>query len=123
MRLAFTSILGLAFLGLTACAAPQGQPVPETARLSAQVLTLVLSDGTVCQANWADAPTGRLEPCGPGYGYSVRVIENPNVLRQIWTGLATALGAEGMVPPLAEVVITDPAGVDKVFASPPPVSE
>ena len=69
------------------------------------------------------APVGRLESCGPGFGYAVREIENPNILRQTWTGITTALAAEGAVPPMAEVVITDPAGVDVVFASPPPVHE
>jgi hypothetical protein len=46
-------------------------------------------------------------------------VENPNILRQLFTGLVTALGAEGVSPPLAEVVITDPAGMDRVFVSPP----
>jgi hypothetical protein len=105
---------------LAACVAPQ-TPRPQAARLSAEVLTLTLSDGTICRARWAEAGgAGRLEPCGPGYGYSVRVIENPNLLRQIWTGLTGALGAEGAVPPMAEVVITDAMGRDHVFVSPPP---
>ncbi|MFN4154791.1 MAG: hypothetical protein ACK4HF_09060 [Paracoccaceae bacterium] len=111
-------------LALAGCvSAVPGHPVPQAASLSAEVLTLTLSDGTVCRANWAMAPVGRFERCGPGYGYAVRVIDNPNILRQIWTGLTSALGAEGLVAPLAEVVITDPAGVDRVFASPPPVKE
>lgn len=109
-------------LALAACSAPiLGHPVPQSARLSAEVLTLTLSDGTVCRAEWAMAPVGRMEGCGPGYGYSVRVVQNPNILRQLFTGLTTTLGAEGAVPPMAEVVITDPAGVDRVFVSPPPV--
>jgi hypothetical protein len=49
------------------------------------------------------------------------VVENPNILRQLFTGLTEALGAEGAVPPMAEVTITDPAGVDRVFVSPPRV--
>ena len=111
-------------LVLAGCvSAVPGNPVPESARLSNEVLTLVLSDGTVCRADWVTAPVGRMDGCGPGYGYAVRVIDNPNILRQIWTGLTTALGAEGAVSPLAEVVITDPAGVDRVFASPPPVRD
>ncbi len=108
---------------LAGCALPPGPPQPQSARLSATVLTLVLSDGTVCRANWNVAPVGRFETCGPGYGYAVQVVQNPNILRQIWAGLALALGAEGAVPPLAQVVITDPAGVDHVFASPPPPPE
>ncbi|MFN7224323.1 MAG: hypothetical protein ACK4MS_09915 [Paracoccaceae bacterium] len=111
-------------LALAGCAgAVTGAPVPQSARLSAEVLTLTLSDGTVCRTNWAAAPVGRLDRCGPGYGYAVRVIENPNILRQIWTELTTALGADGAVAPLAEVVITDPAGIDRVFASPPSSTE
>ena len=117
MRFAIIPLLALA-----ACSAPlTGQPVPQAARLSAEVLTLTLSDGTVCRADWAMAPVGRMEGCGPGFGYAVRVIDNPNLLRQLFTGLTTALGADGAVPPMAEVVITDPAGVDRVFVSPPPV--
>ncbi len=105
-----------------ACAGPLSpNPAPQAARLSAEVLTLTLSDGTVCRAQWATAPDGRFDSCGPGFGYSVRVVENPNILRQLFTSLSTALGAEGAVPPMAEVVITDPAGVDRVFVSPPPV--
>lgn len=105
---------------LAACVAP-GTPVPQAARLSQEVLTLTLSDGTICRARWAEAGgAGRLDPCGPGYGYSVRVVENPNILRQLFTGLTGALGAEGHVPPMAEVVITDAMGRDHVFVSPPP---
>lgn len=115
------------FLGLmllAGCAGLPGNPTPQAARLSAEVLTLTLSDGTVCRADWAAAGgAGRLEPCGPGYGYAVRVVENPNLLRQLFTGLTEALGAEGAVPPMAEVAITDAAGVDRVFVSPPPVEE
>lgn len=112
-------------LALTAaCAGPlPGQPMPQEARLSTTTLTLVLSDGTVCRADWVAAPVGRMEACGPGYGYAVRVIENPNLLRQMWTALTSALGAEGAVAPLAEVVITDPSGIDTSFVSPPPVPE
>jgi hypothetical protein len=108
-------------LALAACSAPMlGHPVPQSARLSAEALILTLSDGTVCRAEWPMAPVGRMEGCGPGYGYAVRVVENPNLLRQLFTGLTTALGAEGAVAPMAEVVITDPAGADRVFVSPPP---
>lgn len=114
----------IAALALAGCAALQTGPVPQAARLSAEVLTLTLSDGTVCRANWAVAGgAGRLEPCGPGYGYAVTVVENPNILRQLFTGLTEALGAEGTVAPMAEVVITDAMGRDHVFVSPPPPAE
>jgi hypothetical protein len=111
----------LILMALAGCATVPGNPQPQAARLSAEVLTLTLTDGTVCRADWAAAGgAGRLEPCGPGYGYAVRVVDNPNILRQLFTGLTEALGADGAVPPMAEVTITDPAGVDRVFVSPPP---
>jgi hypothetical protein len=106
---------------LAGCAALETTPVPQSARLSSEVLTLTLSDGTVCRAAWAEAGgAGRFENCGPGFGYAVDVVENPNLLRQLFTGLTEALGAEGAVPPMAEVVITDATGRDHVFVSPPP---
>jgi len=106
---------------LAGCALPGGGVEPREARLSPSVLTVSLSNGTVCRADWAAAGgVGRLEPCGPGFGYAVRVVDNPNILRQLFTGLTEALGADGAVPPMAEVTITDPAGVDRVFVSPPP---
>ncbi len=102
------------------CSALDTGPVPQTARLSPDVLTLTLSDGTICRADWVAAPVGRLEDCGPGFGYVVQVVEDPNLLRQLFTGLTKALGADGHVPPMAEVVITDAMGRDHVFVSPPP---
>lgn len=111
-------MIGLLVLG--GCAMGQATPLPQSARLSAEVLTLTLTDGTVCRADWAAAGgAGRFEECGPGYGYAVHVVENPNILRQLFTGLAEALGGEGAVPPMAEVVITDATGRDHVFVSPP----
>jgi hypothetical protein len=109
-------------LALGGCAALQATPVQQSARLSADVLTLSLTDGTICRARWAEAGgAGRFDDCGPGFGYAVNVVENPNILRQLFTGLAEALGAEGTVAPMAEVVITDAMGRDHVFVSPPPV--
>lgn len=108
---------------LAGCAVPSGGAGPAEARLSQDRLTLVLSDGTTCRADWRSAPTGRFETCGTGFDYEVREVANPNLLRQIWVELTRAISAEGAVPPLAEVVITDAAGRKTVFASPPPVSE
>lgn len=121
MRLAMIPAFALV-VSVAACVPPMtDHPVAQAARLSADTLTLTLSNGTVCRAAWAAEPVGRLENCGPGFGYAVRVVENPNILRQLFTGLTTALGAEGAVPPMAEVVITDPSGNDTTFISPPPV--
>ncbi|MGB4827584.1 MAG: hypothetical protein WBP18_09995 [Paracoccaceae bacterium] len=108
---------------VAACAAPIGTPVPQAARLTDRVLTLSLSDGTRCTVDWAAVPAGRMPACGPGYGYAVHVEDRPNILRQLAQGLMLALGAEGVLAPMAEVVITDPAGSDWVFTSPQKAGE
>lgn len=111
----------LVVLALGGCSGLGAPPVPQAARLSAAELVLTLSDGTICRADWAaQGGVGRFQDCGPGFGYAVEVVENPNLLRQIFTGLTEALGAEGLAPPMAEVVITDATGRDHVFVSPPP---
>jgi hypothetical protein len=110
----------LPVLLLSACAALPGTPVPQEVRLSETEMVLRLSDGTRCVADWQAAPVGRLEACGPGYGYAVTVADRPNFLRQLADGLVLAAGLQGVLAPVAEVVITDPAGIDHVFRSPPP---
>jgi hypothetical protein len=115
---------GLAVVAVLAgCGLPGGGVEPQAARLSSEVLTVNLSDGTVCRAEWAAAGgAGRLEPCGPGFDYRVTLVERPNLLRQFWTALTRALGAEGVVAPMGKVEITD--GVEVwTFASPPPVKD
>lgn len=111
----------LPVLLLAACTAPVGNPVPQEVRLTGTELALRLSDGTLCKADWQATPVGRLEACGPGYGYGVKVEDSPNVPRRIVEGLVLALGGKGVLRPMAEVVITDPAGIDHVFVSPPEV--
>lgn len=108
-------------LGLTACAMPETNPVPQAARLSQTTLTVTLTDGTVCRADWvAEGGAGWLADCGRGYDYAVAVVAKPNLLRQAWQGLTAALGAEGVVPPMAEVTISR-EGRSWRFVSPPPV--
>lgn len=117
MRAAF-----LALPLLSACAMLPADPVPQAARLSDTVLTVTLSDGTTCRADWAAAGgAGRLDGCGGGYDYAVTVAENPNILRQLVDGVFAALGADGLSPPLGTVVLTDASGRDFTFASPVPV--
>jgi hypothetical protein len=116
-------VLGLVLpMALAGCVWTAEPREPERARLSAEVLTLILRDGTVCRADWAaSGGAGRLEPCGPGFDYRVAVVEDPNILRQLWTGLTDALDVAENVPPMAQVVITDAMGREFVFVSPPPV--
>lgn len=97
-----------------------GQPRPQSLRLTAETLTLRLSDGTTCRTAWAAAPAGRLQDCGPGYGYAVTLSPTTNPVRLLLEGIELALGGH-VLAPMAEVVITDPAGIDWVFASPPEI--
>lgn len=106
-------------LVLAACAAPVAEPVLQSVRLTDTKLTLVLTDGSRCSVDWRAAPVGRMENCGPGYGYAVTVEDNPNLLRQLVEGMVLALGGEGVLAPMAEVVVTGPGGTDQVFVSPP----
>jgi hypothetical protein len=109
---------------LAACAGlPDGNPVPQSVRLTDDRLVLRLSDGTRCQADWAAAPVGRMPDCGLGYGYAVRVEDRRNLARLLVEGIDLALGGGLGLSPMAEVVITDPSGIDHVFSSPPPVAD
>lgn len=116
-------VRSLVLVGLLAgCAASGGAAVPQAARLSAETLTVSLSDGTLCRAGWAAAGgAGRLDGCGAGFDYRVTEVARPNLLRQLFVGITDALGAEGAVAPMAEVVISG-AGRDWRFVSPPPVN-
>ena len=116
-------LFGMMLAGLAACAPmASGMAIPASARLSADVLTVGLTDGTICRANWATAGgTGRMDDCGAGFGYSVTVEGRPNILRQLAVGVAGALGADGALAPLAEVVLTDASGRDYSFVSPAPL--
>jgi hypothetical protein len=53
----------------------------------------------------------------------VNVVSDPNLLRRLAVGLFTALGAEGALAPMAEVVLTDATGRTWRFVSPPPVRD
>lgn len=115
-------VRSLLLLGLLAgCAVSAASAVPQAALLSADTLTVNLSDGSVCRAGWAAAGgAGRLEGCGAGFDYRVTEVAKPNLLRQLFVGITDALGAEGAVAPMAEVVISG-AGRDWRFVSPPPI--
>jgi hypothetical protein len=91
------------------------------ARLSADRLTVTLSDAATCRAAWTAAPQGGFADC-PGLGYRVAVVENPNLLRQLLDGVTAALGGEGVLAPMAEVTVTDGTR-DWRFVSPPPPEE
>ena len=72
-------------------------PEPQGASLSADVLTVKLSDGTRCTADWrAAGGQGQMDGCAVPLSYSVAEVANPNVLRQLWVQLTEALGADGL---------------------------
>lgn len=102
------------------CALLTAPAVPQSARLSAERLDVTLTDGTVCRADWkAEGGSGQLDGCGSGFGYQVVEVAKPNLLRQLFVGVTDALGAEGAVPPMAEVTVSG-NGRDWRFVSPPP---
>ena len=103
---------------LAGCAMPAPEPSLQSVRLTGSRLTLVLSNGTRCSVDWRQVPAGRMERCGPGYGYAVSVDENPNLLRHLAEGIVLALGGRDVLSPMAEVVITGPGGTDQVFVFP-----
>ena len=97
-------------------------PEPQGASLSADVLTVKLSDGTRCTADWrAAGGQGQMDGCAVPLTYSVAEVANPNILRQLWVQLTEALGADGLAPPMADVVLTRDDGRTWRYVSPPPV--
>ncbi|NBO20386.1 MAG: hypothetical protein EBU97_00145 [Rhodobacteraceae bacterium] len=111
----------LPLLFAAGCSLVPVAPQPVDARLSQTTLTVALSDGTLCRTPWA-AGAGRLDQCGPGFDWRVTVVERPNLLRRLWVDGMRALGAEGAVPPMAQVVLTGDDGQSHSFTSPPPVN-
>lgn len=106
---------------LSACAAMPA-PEPQGASLSDSALTVKLSDGTRCTADWrAAGGQGQMQGCAVPLTYSVTEVANPNILRKLWVQLADALGAEGIAPPMADVVVTGADGRTWRYVSPPPV--
>lgn len=115
---ALLMVLPVVLMGCAAVTAPQ----PQGAALSDQVLTVNLSDGSRCTADWrASGGQGQLEGCAAPLSYQVSEVANPNILRKLWVQLVEALGADGIAPPMADVVLTAPDGRFWRYVSPPPV--
>ncbi|MDZ4096500.1 MAG: hypothetical protein U1D35_16500, partial [Paracoccaceae bacterium] len=109
MRLAAFAPLAL----IAACGLPM-DPVPLEASLSRDALRVALSDGTICRAPLTAV---RLDPCGPGYDVALTLEEKPNILRQMFAAAFAALGAEGVLAPMGELVLTDAGGRRFTFVS------
>ena len=104
----------------SACAPLSMQPRPDTARLSADRLVVVMRDGSTCAANWTvDGGAGILQPCA--LAYRVTPEANPNPLRKASEEVLGALGASAAQPPMAVIEVTDGAGRVSRFVSPMPL--
>ncbi|MGB8813345.1 MAG: hypothetical protein WCC57_09170 [Paracoccaceae bacterium] len=106
----------VAVLLLGGCVALQGPQRPVAAKLSPEILTVTMSDGTRCATPWA-AGTGRMDACG--LEWRVEPEGQPNPLRRVFVELTGALGLEGSVTPRATVTLTDASGKGYGFVSPP----
>lgn len=104
---------------LAACAA-MPSPEPQGATLSDTVLTVRLTDGSRCTADWrATGGQGQMDGCAVPLSYQVTEVTNPNILRKLWVQLVDALGGDGVAPPMADVVVTGPDGRVWRYVSPP----
>ena len=108
--------LWLAPLALVACG--NSAPVPQSARLGADQMQLVLSDGSRCTA---PIGAGRLPLCGAGFEYRVDLVQDPNILRQLVEGAFGVLGIQGVLAPMGVVTVVDHMGREYRFVSPEPV--
>lgn len=111
----FSAIL---IIPLVSACAQMTNPVPQAARLSAERLSVVLTDGTRCSA---PIEAVRLEKCGAGYDVAIDLTENPNFLRQLAEAAFGVLGNEGLLAPMGQVVLTDARGRSYRFVSPEPI--
>ncbi len=111
-------IPGLAPLVLVACV--MGSATPDQVELSANMLTVRMSDGSTCQgpapSNGAEAGwSGQLQDCAWSYDYIVEIDEGTNPVRLI---LTEVFGDLGILSPLADVTIIGPDGRTRVFQTP-----
>ena len=91
------ALLILVPLVLAACASMPA-PEPQGASLSETALTVKLSDGTRCTADWsASGGQGQMDGCAVPLSYSVTEVANPNILRKLWVQLTDALGATSVM--------------------------
>jgi hypothetical protein len=94
MRLSL-SLAALATLSACAAAAPQMLANPERIDLLENRLSVHFSDGSICRADIAAAPQGRLPGCATATDYAV-VIHH-----KVWVQ-----GAEPFMEPYATVTLT-----------------
>ncbi len=114
------ALVALVLLVGCTTASPDAVPAaPAKASLSRDALTVVLTDGTRCKQrlDGTGAQSGRMAACGVGMGFAIRPLDRV-MLARMPRQYAQPLRQEGANAPLAEVILTDPAGIDHVFLSP-----
>ncbi len=105
---------------LLAVAGPAAAATPRAARLTDEVLTITLSDGTTCRLkNWQARPQGRFDACAPGLGYDIRLEPRTNPFRALLEGIEEVVDGAFLLP-MADIRLTDAAGREYRFTSPPP---
>lgn len=116
------------FLPLAAAAcATLTTPLPQSARLTPDSVTVTLTDSERCLGTRAGATdtghgwSGKLSGCSQALPYEVRLDAHPNIFQGVMVEVFQAIGAKGLLAPGGEVLVTDARGVQHVFASPPPV--
>lgn len=112
----------ISFVLLVACASDQ-EAAPKEVRVTQDVLSVRLTDGTRCTAprpevgNWA----GQFDTCDSPIEYRVEGVDQTNPLRIIFEEFLGALGGQDLLLPEARVTLTAPDGREWVFLSPPRV--
>lgn len=89
-----------------------GSDMPLAVMLTDTTLSVRLSDGTRCRVQLGGE---RLDQCGSGYAYRVLPLEHRNFLRRGFE----AILPEGLLYPMARIVLTDMSGRQYQFDSPP----
>ncbi|KEP70959.1 hypothetical protein DL1_13385 [Thioclava dalianensis] len=101
-------------LVLAGCAAGARAPSwPDQVTIHRTDMRVSFNDGTVCRADIAQAPSGKLQGCRWPMAYTVRDYK-PSVI-----GRAGALSE--IFEPYAKITLSAPSGMTWHFETPPPI--
>jgi hypothetical protein len=111
----------IAPLALAACTS--GPATPTVVQLDRDLLSVRMSDGATCRGPAPDGDrdagwSGVLQDCPWDYGYTVAMDPQTNPLRLVLEEVLGAIGADGVLVPLATVTITGADGSARVFETP-----
>ena len=111
-----------AVLAMGACVMPQQRLQPQAVRLGQNLLTVQFNDGSICRAQWRQAPQGKFTDCAGDFTYVVTPQKNLNILADIAGGLNKAADS-GLFSPLAKITLADAAGRQYEFDSTSPIKD